>query len=114
MREERWTQNRGGDRGYSPRRRRRVLRSGSLVQRGRRRVPGYGIFETTTRSEGEDKENPEKGFTSDEEFGRPTMAGGSGVQGGGVCVREGRCRAVHVCGKGLGGARPRLLKRGGG
>jgi hypothetical protein len=71
-----------------------------LVQRGRRRVPGHRIFETTTRSAGEDEENLEKGFTGDEEFGRPTMAGGSGVQGGGAREREGRCRGVHACGKG--------------
>jgi hypothetical protein len=47
-----------------------------------------------TRSTGEDEENLEKGFTDDEEFGRPTMVGGSGVQGGGV-AREERMQGVH-------------------
>jgi hypothetical protein len=41
-----------------------------------RQAAAHGIFETTTRSAGEDEESPEKDFTGDEELRRPTLAGG--------------------------------------
>jgi hypothetical protein len=76
-----------------------VLQSGGLVQRGKEKGSGHGIFETTTRSAGEDEESPEKDFTGDEEFRRPTLAGGRKPLVAAL-ARDGGVRGTSGCGKG--------------
>jgi hypothetical protein len=76
-----------------------VLQSGGLVQRGKEKGSGHGIFETTTRSAGEDEESPEKDFTGDKEFRRPTLAGGRKPLVA-VLARDGGVRGTSGCGKG--------------
>jgi hypothetical protein len=72
-------------------------------RRRKRRVPGHGIFETTTHSAGKDEENPEKDFTGVEELRRPTMAGGRKFLET-ACMREedaGHARARERGARGL-------------
>jgi hypothetical protein len=89
-----------------------------LVQRGKEKGSGHGIFETTTRSAGEDEESPEKDFTGDEELRRTTLAGGrkslvaalardEGVRGTSGCEKGGAqgSSSVYIQKRGRGSKR---------
>jgi hypothetical protein len=70
-----------------------------LVQWGKEKRSGHGIFKTTTRSTGEDEESPEKDFTGYDEFWRPTLAGGRKPLVAAL-ARDGGVRGTSRCGKG--------------
>jgi hypothetical protein len=91
MREERWTQNRGGGHGYSLWWRRAA---GAAAQLGGRRVQGRRVFVRTVWTSSEDEEGSRKVSTGVEGgLQAPAMARRQDPPGGGARTKGERCRA---------------------